>query len=315
MHADLSGRTIAVTGATGFIGRNVVLNLLDQGAHVRAVVRSPHKATDLVQRGVEVRKADISDREALAAGFSGCDGVVACAALVSLGRKSAAEVIGTNVAGTTNQIEAAADAGAKRVVLMSSIEAYAPTKDHVYREDDPLVAPGKKATRFNAYGLSKSMAERGAWEVAEARGLELTSLRPGAVHGAFDVSTITVWLRRLLSLPIAPFPTHTQFTSVYVGDLAEAVALSLKTPASVGRAYNICGEAETTLWRLKDGWAEAGGRMPKLILPFPLPIRRIFEISRAKEELGWSNRPVADGFREMFAREAEAAALATQASG
>jgi uncharacterized protein YbjT (DUF2867 family) len=71
----LSGARIAVTGATGFLGRYIVDTLLLRGAKAVGVVRNPDRVPQLVARGVELRKADLAPRHDLAEGFAGADAV------------------------------------------------------------------------------------------------------------------------------------------------------------------------------------------------------------------------------------------------
>ncbi|MCB9682790.1 MAG: NAD(P)-dependent oxidoreductase [Alphaproteobacteria bacterium] len=308
---ELEGARIAVTGATGFIGRNVAIGLLARGAVPVAVVRTPAKAAPLAAAGAEVRAADVGDVDALTRAFDGVDGVVACAGAVSLGRGSVADVIATNVQGTTHQLQACARAGVRRVVMMSSAEAYAPRADHVYVEDAALRTEDDPVSRFNVYFVSKGISERQAWATAAGLDLDLTTLRPAAVHGAFDRGTLTLWFRRLLSLPVTVFPTHVRYPSVYVGDLAEAALRALERPAASGRAYNVCGGDDHTFWDLKNAWRDAGGPSPWLVLPVPVPVHRRFPIDRITADLDWSNRPLVDGFRQTFALEAAALADAS----
>src|SRR5688572_20821225 len=81
---DLAGATIAVTGATGFLGRYVVDVLLKRGARVVGVVRNPDRVPELARRGVELRKADLGNTAELAEGFRGARAVVSNAALFSI---------------------------------------------------------------------------------------------------------------------------------------------------------------------------------------------------------------------------------------
>jgi len=73
---ELRGASIAVTDATGFLGRYVVDTLLSRGARVVGVVRNPDRVPELALRGAELRRADLADRERLARGFAGADAVV-----------------------------------------------------------------------------------------------------------------------------------------------------------------------------------------------------------------------------------------------
>ena len=81
---SLGNKTIAVTGATGFLGRYFVRGLHASGANVVAVVRNPDKVPELKRHGIELRIADLADRTALSRAFAGCDAVIANAGQVSL---------------------------------------------------------------------------------------------------------------------------------------------------------------------------------------------------------------------------------------
>lgn len=302
---ELTGATVAVTGATGFIGRNIVRCLQERGAHVVGVVRSPHKVPSLAASGVELRRADLGDVDSLAAGFAGCDAVISNAGLIGLGDRSAAELIATNVQGTRNVVDAMERAGVSRVVLTSSATAYHPRRDHFYREDCALRSAGPLTHRFNAYAVSKAVGETAAWELAEERGLQLTTIRPHAVHGAFDNHSLMSWMKWLNGGPVGLWVKRLQYPSVYAGDLADAFARALEHEVSIGRAYNITGEPDVhDFWALLDAWKAAGAHVPAVVVPLPVPMRRRYDITRATTDLGWSNRPLADGFAEILALEA-----------
>src|SRR5262249_17400019 len=98
-HMELRGARIAVTGATGFLGRYIVDVLLGRGAHVIGVVRNPDRVPELAARGVELRKADLAEPDRLAAGFAGANAVVSNAALFSLGNQRWDEHERANVVG------------------------------------------------------------------------------------------------------------------------------------------------------------------------------------------------------------------------
>jgi len=121
---------IAVTGATGHLGRLVVLGLLDAGVpatDVVAVVRTPGRAADLAERGVQVRQADYADAAALKAALAGVDRLL----LVS------GNEVGQRVAQHTTVLQAAEAAGVSLVVYTSAPRA----------DDTPLpLAPEHIAT-------------------------------------------------------------------------------------------------------------------------------------------------------------------------
>lgn len=298
-------RTVAVTGATGFLGRYLVDVLLRRGCRVIGVVRNPDRVPELRGRGVELRRADLAEPERLAAGFAGADAVVSNAALYALGRlvsfgdRNWREHHRANIEGTRHVVEAAATAGVRRLVHVSSVIVYQRPLPPRVTEDHPLLAETTRPGPTNAYALSKAEAERVVRRLAAEHRIDLTIVRPGGIYGAFDPNFTTL-LRRLLRLPIAPFPVllHTPFA--YAGDVAEAVALALETRAAIGRAYNIVGD-DHSAWELAAAWGAAGGRMPWLRIPVPVPLRVSYDVTRAETELGWRNRPLVDGMRETLA--------------
>jgi nucleoside-diphosphate-sugar epimerase len=91
---------------------------------------------------------------------------------------------------------------------------------------------------------------------------------------------------------------------VYAGDVADAAARALERPASVGRAYNVTGDADRTVWDFARAWRAAGGPAARVVLPVPAPLMRTYDHRRAEQELGWRNRPYVDALRETFALEA-----------
>jgi nucleoside-diphosphate-sugar epimerase len=298
---DLKGKKVAVTGATGFIGRYIVRALLGRGAHVIGVVRNPAKVPALAAMGVELRKADLADHGSLVHGFAGASAVISNAAVVSLGRTTRDELIRHNLEGTRNVFRAMAEAGVKRAIQTSSAVVYRPKKAHFYEEGDPLRAATDPEMPLSQYPVSKACAEREAWELSDRHGIALSTVRPQSVHGAFDNGSFTLWFKRLLSLPITVYPTHMRLPSVYAGDIAEAMCLMLEHEVSEGRAYNITGDPDAnSYWDLLEAYRAAGGEVPKVILPLPVPVRRRYSIERAKRDLGFRNRPLVEGFREML---------------
>jgi nucleoside-diphosphate-sugar epimerase len=298
---DLGGTRVAVTGATGFLGRYIVDALLARGARVIGVVRNPDRVPALAAR-IELRRADLLDRPALARGFAGAAAVVSNAALFSLGNLRWTDHERANVEGTRNVLDAAADAHVRRVVHVSSVAVYR-GRGHGITEDHPQLGPDSRRTLTNAYAISKALSEQLAWAKARALGIELTAVRPCAIYGAFDPNFMRV-IRRLMSLTVSVTPVGLRLPLVYAGDVAEAIALALERPVAVGRAYNVTGE-ERPFAEFLAAWREAGGPAPRLALPVPVPFAIGYDISRAQADLGWRNRSYVEGLRETFAREAE----------
>ena len=305
---ELTGKQVAVTGATGFLGRYIVEVLLARGARVIGVVRNPDRVPDLARRGVELRRADLAERDQLVKGFSGADAVVSNAALfavrkmVGLGNAVWEEHHRTNIQGTRNVFEAMQAAGVTRVVHVSSVAVYGRRLHTRIDEDQPQLSEQTRRTPFNAYQLSKALSERLAWRLAAEHGLQLTAVRPCGIYGAFDPNFMPVF-KRLLGLPVTIFPVMLHLPLVYAGDVAEAIALSLERDVAIGKAYNVTGD-DYPISEFVRAWTLAGGTTPWLTIPLPVPICQSFDHSRITRDLGWRNRPFVEALRETLAREA-----------
>jgi len=300
---DLSRSTVAVTGATGFIGRYLVRELLARGAQVIGVVRNPDKVPQLRRHdGIELRQADLGDQASLTRAFVGCDAVISNAAVVSIGRKSFAELIRSNVEGTQNVLRAMQHADVNRVVMTSSASSYR-RKAHgtPYVESDPLWTEADRNLPFFFYAISKAVAEREAWQLARNADIKLTTARPGGVYGAYDKSGITSWLQRIMRVPLVTvFPSRMAISTVYAADLAAGMVTMLDRDHSIDKAYNLTGDASGSLWQLYQGYRDAGGTTPRLVLPLPLPIRYRYDIRAAQRDLDFVNRSPFEAFDEIL---------------
>lgn len=297
---DLRGRSIAITGATGFIGRHVVDVLQARGAKVIGVARNPLRVPSLIARGVEMRAADLADEQALTKAFEGAWAVVSNAALFSLGNSDWDEHIRTNVEGTRHVLDAASKAGIERVVHVSSVAVYASRLGNV-REDAPQLSGSSPRRRHTTYGISKALSEQLAWRMAASHGLSLTCVRPCAVYGAFDPN-FTPILRKIMASPINVVPAFFKFPLVYVGDVAEAIARCLERPASIGHAYNVTG-GDLPLRALRRALKDAGEPIGPLSVPLPFVLPTHFNHEAAARELGWHNRSFSDAVADMLQRE------------
>jgi nucleoside-diphosphate-sugar epimerase len=241
-----------------------------------------------------MRRAALEDRDELARAFEGATCVVSNAGLFTLGRQDWASLESANVAGARNACEAAAEAGASRVLHVSSVAAYAGYAAPAVAEDHALYDDASLSAGAPAYGVSKAMGERAARAAAEARGLSLTIVRPAPIFGAFD-RNFTPKLRLAARLPVAPAGTHLSY--VYAGDVAEGIVRAIESGGADGRAYNLAGDADVTVWDILKGYAEAANRR-FVRVPIPLPRRRVFDNARARAELGFRNRAPSDAWRD-----------------
>ena len=299
--ADLAGRTVAVTGATGFLGSHIALGLAARGARVVGVVRAPDKGRWLEAHGVTLVAGDLTDRPSLERAFAGVDAVVSNAALGS-GQGDLAEFLRINCGGIANVFDAVAAAGVRRVVHISTVAVY---RTRLFRAMGEDATPYDTARRrFNwsdlttdwRYARTKTLAERIAWQRAEAAGLELTCLRPGPVYGSRDPKA-TADLVRSLGRRVCVAPT-VGVPWVHAGDVAAAVGGALVNTAAIGRAYNLAGPP-VSLWRVLRAMKRALGRGGWLV-PVPVPVWVRFDTRAAARDLAFVARPLAAGVAEAM---------------
>ena len=216
---------VLVTGANGFVGHAVCRRLVAEGWNVAGAVR---RQTTL-EAGTEPRHiGEIGPDTNWDATLVGVEAVVHLAARVHVMEDKAADPLAAfrrvNTEGTLRLAEAAAKAGVKHFVFMSSIkvngEATAP--GHPFRADD-LVAPE------DPYGRSKWEAEQGLAEISVRTGMVVTILRPPLVYGpgaGGNLRALMTFLGKGLPLPLGLVDNHRSLLGVE--NLADAVACCLK---------------------------------------------------------------------------------------
>ncbi|MBK8225600.1 MAG: NAD-dependent epimerase/dehydratase family protein [Flavobacteriales bacterium] len=179
-----------VTGATGIVGTHLLLELLREGRTVRALRRGGSDASivdrvfhhygagDLVAR-IEWAEADIQDVTALADAMDGVEHVYHAAALVSFDPRKADALHAVNVQGTANLVNAALEAGVKRLCHVSSTAAIGAAQPGVLRDESMAFTDGRCSSE---YARSKHLAElevhRGI-----AEGLDAVIVNPSVIIG------------------------------------------------------------------------------------------------------------------------------------
>lgn len=299
---DLQGATVAVTGASGFVGHYVVRVLLQRGANVLAVLRNPTAGLAFSHKRLQIRRGDIAEASSLKQALGGADALIHSAALISVGGKAKQDLIVTNQLGTRNTFQAAAALGIGRAVLTSSVSVYRPKRGHFYRESDPLFDWSHRPGRRHWYAVTKAEAERIATAIARDATIKLAIARPQMIHGAYCRDGFSAAFTKWLRLPIAPEPRGWRFPCVYAGDLAEAMVRMLERDSAAGKTYNVANvPGAVDFPDHVNAWAAAGGQAPRWRIPLPTPVERRYSIDAAVHDLNWKNRPLVEGYREMLA--------------
>jgi uncharacterized protein YbjT (DUF2867 family) len=181
--------TLAITGATGFVGQALIDQALGAGHKVKALARREQ----LFRMGVEWAPGDLGDRQALRRLVRGSEAVIHVAGVVNASDPAGFET--GNVAGTLNLIEAALAEGVQRFVCVSSLSAREP--------------------ELSAYGASKARAEK----LVRASGLDWTIVRPPWIYGPRDRDTLDLFKAARWGLMPMP-PSEGRSSLLHVDDLA-----------------------------------------------------------------------------------------------
>lgn len=227
-------RRVLVTGALGFIGRAVTDMLRTQGCEVVGVDIKADPALGVVA-------GDIAEPGRWQAQAEGCDAVIHTAAVVSL-RRDPEPIWRVNALGTRRVLDAARDAGVRRLVHLSSVTAYSFDFPDGVTEDYPLRCNGVP------YVDTKIVAEQLVLQAHAAGEVEGTVLRPGDVYGPGSRPWTVLPVREIAARRLVlPAMGRGIFSPVYVDDLVAGVGLAAESDAAAGRVFNLTsGEGVTT---------------------------------------------------------------------
>ncbi len=242
--------TVAVTGATGFIGKHIVKNLLSRGFSVRALTRNPHKNSSDKMTWVN---GALEDKNSLTELVKGAEHIVHCAGQVR--GKSEKTFINCNVNGSLRLMQAALESGnCKRFLFMSSLAARHP--------------------ELSWYANSKHIAEQKLIKLSS--GLSLGIFRPTAVYGPGDkeLKPLFTWLLRGVLPRLGP--AETQLSFLHVEDLASAVSQWLIESPPKSHIYELCdGDVEGYSWTRLQQIGASVRQGPVHVVKVPLPVLKI----------------------------------------
>ncbi len=260
---EIKDSTVLVTGATGFLGGALARRLAADGAHVKALARRPNRDRFIRDvNNIEIVMGDITGAERMREVMPGIDYVFHVAAATG-GKLELQRRV--NVGGTRNVMLAAADAGVKRVVHVSSIAVYGFGYTSDVSEDMPQ-KPGNVP-----YNISKSEAEAVVREVAADKGVSFSIIRPGMIYGPRSRG----WTIRMFNLAKS---NPTIFIGngsgaahpIHVDDVVDLTVLLALHPAAEGEAFN-CSVDPAPTWREYLGaYSRLAGHNRWFGIPIPL---------------------------------------------
>ena len=275
--------TVLVTGASGFIGREVTAALVARGDRVRTLIRSARGADVLSGIDCELFRGDVTDQASLRSAARGCRSIVHLVSIIE-GKPAAYERV--MAAGTGNLVEAAREAGVRRLIYLSAL------------------GTGPEATV--PYYRAKWAAER----AIAGSGASYAILRPSFVFGPYGgVLPRLLRVARLAPVTIVLGPGTQRVQPIWIDDVVAATLLALDRDLSTERPIELAGPEAVTwndLWRrIKHA---IGARRPQLNVPFWLArgpaslIERLPDAVLTRDQLRMLEGPdnvVTDGGRSL----------------
>lgn len=316
---------ILITGATGFLGRNLCEHLAGQGYTLRALTRSDHNIAFLKALGVDIVKGDVRDAASVERAMQGCEHVIHAAAHFRLWGPPQ-PFVETNIEGTRHVLEAALAAGVKKFIHISTIIVVGPQPPRVIITEEtpcrPYPSDNYAKTKYKGECLARSFLEKG---------LAVVILRLGALYGPYGHYAFNrLFFEEFLhNWRIQVHQGRHYIFPCYAGDAAQAIEATLKC-GRIGEMYNVSDksishrEANKTVsqlanrssWRINvPGWlmievsrllefiARFTGRepfYPHNLEPYVFN-DWIVDSSKAQRELGFQPSTFAEGARRTLA--------------
>ena len=213
---------ILVTGATGFVGSNIIKELVGQGYQARGLVHSQRNLGRLKNLSVETVAGDITDLDSLKKPFEGVQTVFSCVGIIN--ETKSANFDSIHVLGTRNLVEMALRNKVQHFINISAL--------------------GTRSNAVSRYHQSKFRAE----QIIQDSGMTYTIFRPSILFGPED-DFVNRFARMLKYNPVFPLigKGKSKLQPVYVKDLAKCVVASLKIAEARNKIFEIGGPRPMTL--------------------------------------------------------------------
>jgi nucleoside-diphosphate-sugar epimerase len=257
---------IVLTGASGFVGRGLLNELLEANHQVTAVLR---RQADGVDPRASVQVIDDFSRSFnWGALFNRQEVVVHCAARVHIMHDTLSDPLTefrrVNVDGTLNLARQAAATGVRRFIFISSIK--------VNGEGSPVGAPylaDAQPAPADPYGISKMEAEQGLHLLATETGMEVVIIRPVLVYGPgvkANFLSMMSWLHKGVPLPFGAI--HNRRSLVALDNLVDLIVTCIDHPAAVDQTFLVSDGEDLSTSELLHRMGTALGK-PARLLPVP----------------------------------------------
>ena len=252
---------ILVSGANGFLGQQVVKQLLERGYSVRALIRPTASEPAEWRDKVEIFRADLRVHEDLVSAFDGIDAVIHAAAATSGSEDSQ---FASSVVATERFLDAMVRSSVKRLIHVSSLAVYdwARAKGTM-DENTPLESD---IYVMGPYAIAKVWQERVVSRYAAAHHWDLTIMRPGFIWGP-QHAAIAGMGRKFGRIYLLFGPT-TRLPLSHVVNCADCIVAALECPRAIGESFNVVDGDDIRVWRYAREYANRTSQRG-LFLPIP----------------------------------------------
>lgn len=313
--AEASRGLVAVTGASGFIGKVLLAQLLSAGWKVRVLTRDPQKWTPLAS--VDVFTGDLVETRDWAGFVSGVDVVIHAAAEI----RQPDLMMAVNVQGPERLLHAAMATGVRRWVQLSSVGAYGPSVSGVVDEHTLEKPEGP-------YEKTKTLFDQLLRAAEKQSHLQVCIVRPSNVYGPGMANQSLFQMMRMIRRGWFAYmgPEGASANYVHVDDVVSALLLCAASPQAAGKTYNVSDW--TTIENLVAAMAKNMGvsaptrrlslsfmmllaRSLQWLPRWPLTVGRVRALSgrarysthRIEQDLGWrASFPVERGMQDLLAK-------------
>ena len=266
-------KKVLVTGAAGFIGKNLCEYLLASGFLVRALIKKGGSKFLSSNRNMEQCVGDLLDREFLTKACENVDYVVHLAGLAHVSQSKSEQLYRTNVYGTELLLAAAIEHEVKRFVFMSSSLAAGANSE------------GPSATQ---YGRAKLAAEESIMSQHNDGNIECVVLRPVNVYGTGMRGNIATLVSLVSKRLIPPLPRlRTLISLIGVQDVCEATRLAIISEKACGKIYTLTDGVQYVINDIEEAiYRQSGRKVPSWRIPRLLLFISCMAIEGAQKFLG-----------------------------
>ncbi len=255
---------IFITGATGFVGTQVINRLEGSGHELHCLVRKHHQANERLQSlGAKLFLGDVTDKQSIMKGMQGCDWVIHLAGHYTFWESDNRLYRKVNVEGTQNVMECALETKPLKVVHISTVVTFGKPAESPFTEKSK---PGP--VRFSRYARTKYEGDQIVMSLQKNHGLPAVIIYPCSICGARDPKASGQYVSDIIHKRL-PFKAlnNSNLTFVHVRNVAEAIVRAREKPGNIGEKYLI-GDKPVTFGEVNKMVSEISGvSLPKLSLP------------------------------------------------